>query len=83
MNAATVKDKLRSYILQEFLPGESAENLADDLPLVTSGILDSMSTLKLVAHVEETYGITVDAYEASSQFGTLGEIAALVEKKTS
>ena len=74
-------DKIRDYILREFLPGESAENLKDDTQLLTSGILDSMSTLKLVAYVEENFSVSVDAHEASTQFNTIGEIASLIASK--
>lgn len=81
-NKAEVRERVRDFILQEFLPGESRENLKDDTPLTGSGILDSVSTLKLVSFIEETYGITVEPHEASSDFGTIDEIAALVERKT-
>jgi acyl carrier protein len=83
MTQTALRDKIRQYILTEFLPGETAENLPDDTPLVGSGILDSMSTLKLVSYVEDTFGITVDAHEASSEFGTIADVAALVERKKS
>lgn len=76
-----IRDQLRDYIIQEFLPGEDRDNLKDDTPLTGSGILDSVSTLKLVSHVEDTFGINVDAHEASSSFGTIDEIARLVESK--
>jgi acyl carrier protein len=76
-----IADEIRQYIIDEFLPGESPENLADDAQLRTSGILDSMSTLKLVAHVERTYGITIEANEASSSFDTIRDIDALVQRK--
>ena len=77
----SLKDAIRQYILDQFLPGESASNLTDDMQLTGSGILDSMSTLKLVSHVEETYSITVDAHEASTEFGTIEDIANLVHRK--
>jgi acyl carrier protein len=77
-----IKEELRQYILSEFLPGESASNLGDDVPLRTSGILDSVSTLKVVNFVEEHYGITVEAHEASVQnFNSISRIAAFVQSK--
>lgn len=77
-----VKDQLREFIVNEFLPGEDPSNLADDTPLRTGGILDSMSTLSLVSHVEKTWGIEVAPNEASSEFDTIADIAALIERKT-
>jgi len=78
----TVKDTIRDYILREYLPGESPDNLADDTPLRTSGILDSMATLNLVTFLEQNFGITIDAHETGiDQFGRIADIAALVEQK--
>jgi len=77
-----IKEELRQYILSEFLPGEKASNLRDDTPLRTGGILDSVSTLKVVDFVEERYGITVEAHEASIEnFDSLNAIAAFVDSK--
>lgn len=77
-----MKDKIRQFILAEFLPGESAENLKDDTPLRTSGILDSMATLRLVSFVEEEFGIEVEAHEAGVEnFDRIEDIAAFIERK--
>ena len=43
-----VKDTIRSYILEEFLPGENPAELTDSTPLITGGILDSLATIKLL-----------------------------------
>ena len=77
----TIKDQLRIYILRQFLPGEDASNLLDTTPLKGSGILDSISTLKLVSHVEDTYGVMVQPHEASTEFDSIENIASLVERK--
>ena len=77
-----VKEDLRQFILAEFLPGEKTSNLRDDTPLRTSGILDSIATLKTVTFVEERYGIEVEAHEAGvDNFDTIESIAALVKSK--
>lgn len=77
-----IKNTTRDYILQEFLPGESPENLRDDTPLRTSGILDSMATLNLVSFLEQTFGITIEAHETGVEhFDRLDTIAELVASK--
>jgi acyl carrier protein len=77
-----VKETIREYILREFLPGESAANLADDTPLRTSGILDSMATLNLVTFLEERFAIVLEAHETGiDQFDRIEDIAALVAQK--
>lgn len=78
-----IKDEIRAYILSEFLPGESPRNLKDDTPLRTSGLLDSMATLRLVNFVEERFTIEVEAQEAGGEnFDCISAIAAYVERKT-
>jgi acyl carrier protein len=56
--------------------------LRDDTPLRTSGILDSVATLRLVSFVEERYGIEVEAHEASVEnFDRIDSIATLIQSK--
>ncbi|NUO83040.1 acyl carrier protein [candidate division KSB1 bacterium] len=75
---ATVKD----YILREFLPGENPAALTDATPLISGGILDSLSTLKLVTFLEEKFGIQIEAHEADVEhLDTITNIAALVHAK--
>jgi acyl carrier protein len=77
-----VKKTLKDYILREFLPGESPDNLLYSTQLITSGVLDSLATLKLVAFLEETYGITVQPHELESDnLDTIDRIADFVGSK--
>lgn len=77
-----IKEQVRQYILAEFLPGESPDNLKDDTALRTSGVLDSMATLQVVTFVEEHFGIEVEAHEAGVEnFDSLNSIAAFVIQK--
>ena len=77
-----IKEAIRSYILSEYLPGESPANLTDETPLRTSGILDSMATLGLVSFVEKTFGVMLDAHETGIEnFDRIEDIAALVARK--
>jgi len=82
MTTDNMKEEIRQYILSEFLPGEKPANLHDDTPLRTSGILDSVATLRLVTFVEERFGIQVEAHEASVEnFDSINSIAAFIESK--
>jgi acyl carrier protein len=77
-----IKGTLRMYILKEFLPGEAPEELRDTTPLITGGILDSIATLKLVAFVEERYGIIFQAHEVDvDHLNTITDIALLINEK--
>lgn len=70
------------FILKEFLPGEEPDELTGKTALITGGILDSISTLKLVVFLEERFGITVEAYEAGvDHLDSIEQISELVRLK--
>jgi acyl carrier protein len=70
-----IKAVLRGFILENLLPGEDPANLTDDTELKESGILDSMSTLKLVTFLEGQYQIEFEA--ADLEPGNLSSISSL------
>ena len=73
---------VRQFIIKEFLPGESPEQLTDSTPLITGGILDSLATLKLVAFLEERFKIQVQAHEADvDHLNDITSITNLVQSK--
>ena len=77
----SIRQELRTYILDEF-PGESPTNLADDAPLRTGGVIDSLGTLNLVTFVESRFGIEVEAHEAGVEnFDRIDDMIAFVERK--
>jgi acyl carrier protein len=82
--AESIRNVVREFILEEFLQGAAADELADDTPLVTSGILDSLATVRLVAFLEERYGIRVAPHEVSVDYlDDLTRISELVRAKQS
>jgi acyl carrier protein len=77
-----VKETIRQFILSAHLPGESPDNLKDDTPLQTSGILDSLATLGLISFVEQQFNIELDVYDTSvERFDRIQDIAASVVRK--
>ena len=80
-NAA--KQQIKDFIMAEFLPGESADELTDTTPLISGGILDSIATLKLVMFIEETWGVSFAPHEVDKEnLDMLSSITRLlVEKK--
>lgn len=82
MDRQAIHDKVKAYILAEFLPGEDPDELAGDTPLMTTGILDSLATLKLVTYLEQEFDIAVEAHEADAEnLDSLDRIVALVAGK--
>jgi len=82
MADATIVEKVKKFILDEFLEGEDPDELQADTELVSSGILDSLAVLKLVTFLEEEFGIEVAAHEADEEhLDSLTLIGQLVATK--
>ncbi len=82
MTENSTVEKLKAYILEEFLPGEDPSELQVSTELVTSGVLDSLAILTLVGFLEEEFGIEVEPHEADVEnFNTLADIARLLASK--
>jgi acyl carrier protein len=77
-----IVDTVRNFVLTQFLPGEDPDELANDTPLMTTGILDSLATLKLVTFLEQEFEITIEAHEADAEnLNTIDLIVDLVNAK--
>lgn len=73
---------IKKYILDEFLPGEDPSALTDKTPLITGGILDSLTTVSLVLFVEGRFRIQIEAHETTvDYFNTISDIEQLVLSK--
>jgi acyl carrier protein len=78
----SIKDTIKTFILNEFLPGEDPAALTDTTALVTTGILDSIAVLKAVTFLENQFGITIEPHEAVVEnLNTLSDITRLVMLK--
>ncbi len=76
--ARTVKE----FILEEFLPGEDPDELTEETQLFSTGVLDSLASLKLVEFLEEQFGIDVEAHDVvADNLDTLLSIANFVQSK--
>lgn len=81
---AEIKNRVREYIVQEFLYGEEPDELDDTTQLISGGILDSIATVKLVSYIEDTYDVRLKPHEmTATHLETLDKIADLVESKRS
>jgi acyl carrier protein len=82
MDEHGVRATLKDFILREFLPGEDPAALTDSTALVTTGILDSIAVLKVIAFLENQFSITIEPHEAIVEnLNTLSDLACLVMSK--
>jgi acyl carrier protein len=71
---------IREYIRDELLVADGS-SLRDDTPL-WGGVLDSVGLMQLITFIEERFGVDIGDEElTSAHFGTIGDIAALVDRK--
>ncbi len=52
-----IKAEIREFVARQYLPDEPAEAIADTMPLITSGIIDSIGMLGLINFIEGRYAI--------------------------
>ncbi len=57
-----MKDKIIEYITTQLINQENTK-ITDDEDLLSSGILDSLSAMKLISFIEETFEIKVEPEE--------------------
>jgi D-alanine--poly(phosphoribitol) ligase subunit 2 len=81
--ADELKDKIREYVVDEYVEeGEDVE-VKDDTPLITGGLVDSFSMVSLKLFLETEYDIKIPDERATAEaFDTVNSIAALVREYT-
>ena len=73
---------INDYISREFVRDPALLPLADDANLLDSGILDSLSLLRLVVFLEERFGITMgDADLLPENFASVNAICAYLRAR--
>jgi len=68
--------RIKDFIMAEFLPGEDPDELTESTPLISGGILDSIATLKLVMFMEERFGVSFEPHEVDKE--NLDNLASIV-----
>jgi acyl carrier protein len=63
MNLDEVRQKLRHFILENYLFSDDQNALKDDDSFLDGGILDSMGILELIEYLDEGLGIKVEGDE--------------------
>lgn len=82
MSADEIRALVKNYLLSEFLPGEDPAELTDDMPLISSKIIDSIAAIKLVSFLEGQFGIQIEAHEVDiERLDTISRITRLVLSK--
>ena len=74
--------KLKEFIMTEVNPDLNLSQLDDDEPLIESGIIDSLGVLKILAFMDEAFGVDLSSDQIKLEnFKNVISICALVEKQ--
>nr|2MY5_A Chain A, Peptidyl carrier protein [Micromonospora okii]5WPX_A Chain A, Peptidyl carrier protein [Micromonospora okii]5WPY_A Chain A, Peptidyl carrier protein [Micromonospora okii] len=70
---------IAQFVVEEFLPDVAPADVDVDLDLVDNGVIDSLGLLKVIAWLEDRFGIAADDVELSPEhFRSIRSIDAFV-----
>ena len=79
-----IRNEVREFVARQYLPDASAETVTDTMPLITSGIIDSIGMLGLVDFIESRYAIEFMPREIDVHaLDTVERIESLIRAKLS
>lgn len=77
-----VRDRIRGFIVEQFMTGMDPELLEDDTSLERAHVVDSTRMLELILWVEETFGFEVQDDDAVPEnFDSVSALVAYVEAR--
>lgn len=81
LNTTEIKNKIRDFIVENFLFG-STDDLTDDTSFLDAGIIDSTGVLELVEFLEEEFSVTIDDEELIPEnLDSINCVTAFLDKK--
>ena len=73
-----VKEKVRAFVL-EYAADRGVTEVKDDEPLLTTNIIDSLGSFRMIAFLEETFPLTIeDTDMVPENFQTLNDVETFV-----
>lgn len=77
-----IKEKIKTFIVNNFLLGVNAGNLNDSDSFLDKGIVDSTGILEVVSFIEESFSIKVEDEELlPDNLDSINHLVNFVQKK--
>ncbi|MFE4357765.1 acyl carrier protein [Kitasatospora sp. NPDC056800] len=74
--------QIKRFLIDEFLPDITPDQLADDHDLLSDGVIDSLGVLKLIAWVEDHFTLPVDDTDLDpNNFRSVAAIDAFITER--
>lgn len=78
-----IKEKLRLYVLDNFLFTDNQSELNDDDSFMDKGIIDSTGILELIFFIEEEFSVKVEDEEMiPDNLDSINKVVKFIESKT-
>ncbi len=82
LNKIGIKEKMKTFIVNNFLLGANADDLSDNDSFLEKGIIDSTGILELVSFAQEEFDIKIeDAELVPDNLDSLNNLEAFITKK--
>ncbi len=72
---------IRDYVAREYAEALGGTSLEDETPLISSGLIDSLSMVSLKVFLEQTYRLHISDKEATAEaFDSVGSLVRLLRR---
>ena len=76
----TLTTEIKNFIITEFVPGGSIDEIDDEMDLIANGVIDSLGVLNLISMLEQDMGLAIAAEDMdTANFSTVARIVRFVE----
>ncbi len=78
-----MEEQLRAYINNEILADQGGIEVAIDDELLAEGLIDSLGVMRLIAYIDETFGVTIPPQDVTlDNFRSVAVIARYLSGKS-
>ena len=76
----TLTTEIKNFIITEFVPGGSIDEIDDEMDLIANGVIDGLGVLNLISMLEQDMGLAIAAEDMdTANFSTVARIVRFVE----
>ena len=82
IESASIKERIREFVLEDFAKPKGVNQVTDQEPLMSSGIIDSLGIFRLVSFLEDNFKVRIGDEEIThDNLQTVDAIEKLVLSK--
>lgn len=74
------KEIIKDYLIKNIMGGDGID-INDDTELILNNLIDSLSVVRLLVFLEDTFDISLDDQLDLANFSSLNNIYAMIQRK--